>query len=420
MRARINSDLVAKLDGKPGDIRDTKLAGFFIRCRRSGTASFVVTLGRGRNVTLGRVGTMTAEQARIAAETVLSTVSRTALQALADDPALGLRGARARARGTLAGPRANRRATWREFLNETYAPWVLEHQKTGASTLQRLRVKFADFNDQRLGDITAFAIERWRAGRLRGGAGPATVQRDLAALQGALSRAREWRLIRQHPMDDVKPLKFDRMGRVRFLSADEESRLLAALAARDERRRQARAHANAWRRERGYPEMAELGVYTDHLTPVVLLALHTGLRRGELLGLTWRDVNVAGATLAVRAEDAKSGRARVVPLNRTATDVLRAWRPADVPGSALVFPGPAGDRMTSLKTAFAVVLGRAAIVGCRFHDLRHSFASKLVQAGIDLNVVRELLGHANLTMTLRYAHLRADDRAAAVAKLVSA
>jgi site-specific recombinase XerD len=76
--------------------------------------------------------------------------------------------------------------------------------------------------------------------------------------------------------------------------------------------------------------------------------------------------------------------------------------------------------MQDIKTAFLRVLKAAKITGFRFHDLRHSFASKLVQAGVDLNTTRELLGHAALTMTLRYSHLAPGHRRAAVDKLVSA
>ncbi len=150
----------------------------------------------------------------------------------------------------------------------------------------------------------------------------------------------------------------------------------------------------------------------------MLLALNSGLRRGELLALTWGDVDLVGARLTVRGATAKSGRTRYLPLNSDARDVLAAWNPREATAADLVFPGPTGARMTSLKTAWGKVATAAGLKAFTFHDLRHTFASKLVQAGVDLNTVRELLGHADIKMTLRYSHLAPEHRAAAVAKLV--
>jgi site-specific recombinase XerD len=84
----------------------------------------------------------------------------------------------------------------------------------------------------------------------------------------------------------------------------------------------------------------------------------------------------------------------------------------------LVFPGKNGERFIHIKKSWGGVIDRAEINGFRFHDLRHHFASKLVMAGVDLNTVRELLGHADIEMTLRYAHLAPEHKAKAVAKLV--
>jgi site-specific recombinase XerD len=88
--------------------------------------------------------------------------------------------------------------------------------------------------------------------------------------------------------------------------------------------------------------------------------------------------------------------------------------------SSYVFPGKQAERLTDIKTAWKQLLlgvSGGPIEGFRVHDLRHTFASKLVQAGVDLNTVRELLGHADIKMTLRYAHLAPEHRAAAVAKV---
>ena len=420
MRALIGPDLLRKLTPRNLDIRDLKLNGYVLRCRATGTHSYLVSLGRGRWTTIGRVGDISPETARLAAESLLSGVARDTLKILSEEPTLNLRDAKARARGEMRGPRGQRRATWKQFLDDHYAPWVAEHRKTGAETVARLQSRFEGFDDVRLADMSQFAIERWRSARLKAGVKPATVNRDFAALRAALTKAVEWRAIKTHPMSAVKASKVDTTGHVRYLSGDEETRLLAALTGRDDQRRTERERANQWRRARGYDELPAFSLYTDHLHPLVLLALHTGCRRGELFDLQWRDIDLVTARLTVRAETAKSGRARVVPMNADAVGAVRAWRPAGAEPTHYVFPADDGGRLEDIKTAFLKLVRDAGLKDFRFHDLRHSFASNLVAAGVDLNTVRERLGHADLKMTIRYAHLAPEHKAAAVAKLVRA
>lgn len=416
--ALIGPDLVRRLPRRNTDIRDTKLTGFGVRCRASGAHSYVVFLGRGHVRTIGRVGDLHPEAARTAAQALLGGLNKKVLALVADDPSMSRREAREQATREIR-QHASRRLTWRQYLEQHYGPWVVEQRKTGAETLARLRALFATFDDVPLSQITPYLIERWRTQRLKAGRSAATVNRDLAALRGALTQALRWRLggLRTHPMAEVRAAKVDPLERKRYLTPDEEARLLAALDARDDRRRRERASANEWRQARGYPLLPAYGRYTDHLAPLVRLALHTGCRRGELLSLRWADVDLANRTLAVRAAYAKSQVARTIPLNDIAVDVLRAWRPADARDDAYVFPGSDGGPLDDVKTAFRALLRSAKIRGFRFHDLRHTFASRLVQAGVDLNAVRELLGHADLKMTLRYSHLAPGHTAAAVAKL---
>ncbi|MEO7192647.1 MAG: tyrosine-type recombinase/integrase [Vicinamibacterales bacterium] len=421
MRALIGPDLLRKLPRKHQDIRDTKITGFAIRCRPTGSHSYVMSLGRGRWKTIGTVADMKPEDARSSAQALQGSVDKKTLALISDDVMLTRREARAQVSRDIQAS-TSQRLTWGAFVTDHYEPWVTQNRKTGGETVRRLRAAFADFADVPLRELAAFTIERWRTARLKAGVKPATVNRDLAALRGALSKALEWRRggLRTHPMTSVKAAKIDATGHVRFLDSDEESRLRTALTDRDERRRRERDHANEWRRERGYDALPTFGIYTDHLHPLVLLALHTGCRRGELFALRWADVDLVAARLTVRADGAKSGLARVIPLNTEAVTVLRTWRPTRVETSNLVFPGDDGNALVDVKTAWLRLMTDADIAGFRFHDCRHTFASKLVQAGVDLNTTRELLGHADLKMTLRYAHLAPEHKAAAVAKLVRA
>ena len=432
MHAAITQDVVDKLPRTALDIRDTKLKGFFIRCRPSGHHVYMVNVSRGRIVTLGRAGrsddgAMPLVTARAHAKKHQADVQTQASAARAADPVLTIGQARAQVRADLVAARAARATsdvTLRAYVTDTYGPWVTANQPTGDETTARLLATFAPLLDTPLAALSSFAIEKWRTARLTEDEVTAsTINRDLAVLRGALSRAVEWKFLIAHPMAAVKAAKTDPIGHVRYLSAAETARLVAALDARDTARRRARQRANRWRAVRKYALFAERGHYTDHLTPLVLVALNTGLRRGELFALLWGDVDLLGARLTVRAAvrgAAKSGVSRVLPLNPAALRVLRAWHPVNAPIDARVFPGKDGAPLDSIKKSWGALVAAAKINNFRFHDCRHDFASRLVMAGVDLNTVRELLGHADIKMTLRYAHLAPEHKAAAVAKLVHA
>lgn len=404
MRATIGTELLRHLPRRPTDIRDTKLVGFVLRVRPTGYHSYLISLGRGKWYTIGSIEVLKPDEARQQARAMLVD--------------------RDKGKDPLAERREARRAglTLSAFLKDHYEPWVLTHRKSGPKTLARLRGAFGEFGARSMGALTPWLIEKWRTARLKTGVEQATVNRDVTALKAALNRAVTWKLIPPHALQDVKPFLEDKIGRLRYLSDAEEKRLRKALATRDERRGVDRRRANAWRRGRGYREWPAYGTYTDTLTPIVLLALNTGLRFGELTGLEWRDIDVARALLTVRTIEGKSGRTRHVPLNVQAVRVLKAWRPRENAPSDYVFPGRDGARLQDIKTAWMPLLKPKAanIIGFRFHDLRHTFASRLVMAGVDLNTVRELLGHSDIKMTLRYAHLAPEHKAAAVAKLVRA
>jgi len=181
-----------------------------------------------------------------------------------------------------------------------------------------------------------------------------------------------------------------------------------------------RASCNEWRSGRGYELLSDLigCKYADHITPIVLLGLNTGLRKGELFDLDWSDVNLKTKTLTVQGKTSKSGETRYIPLNIDALNILKQWR-GQCKNNGYVFPAKDGKRLGTIQVPWENVIKDSEIKNFRFHDLRHSFASKLVMKGAPLNTVRELLGHGDLKTTLRYAHLASDHKADAVALLNS-
>ena len=231
-----------------------------------------------------------------------------------------------------------------------------------------------------------------------------------------------WGLLEANPIASVKLSRLDASRSPRFLSIDEVSWLRQALDDREERIRRERDSANAWRAERGYELLPDLraGAFADHLKPLVLISLQTGMRRGELFALTWHSVDLTARRITVHGATAKSGTTRHLPLNSEALAVLRGWRDQSSDKTGLVFPGKDGAAFNNVRRSWEGVLSAADIKRFRWHDLRHTFASKLVMAAVDLNTVRELLGHSDYKMTQRYAHLAPEHKAAAVARLVSA
>ncbi len=396
MRAIISANLLkssaAQFQDKPSDIRDTRLIGFILRVERN-VRTYFAQVGRGRRVRLGRVGELTPDEARERCQAVLGNVAQ------GRPPLHGIDGAE----GLTLG----------EFIADTYAPWAKAHRpRTAGGTLDRIALHFSGWYSRPLTAITMEDIERWRLKRINEGITPSTVRRDLDGLSSVLTRAGKLGKLSENVVRRVERPRIDRLPKVRYLDPAEEKRLRTALSERDEEMRNARESANKWRRERKHEPLPTLRHYGDHLTPAVLLSMNTGLRRGELLALRWTSVDLKGKQITIEGSTAKTAQTRHVPLNAEALEVLRKWH-EQAPASERVIPIDTG-----FKTAWAHLLERAHIEHFRWHDLRHHFASRLVQAGVPLNTVRELLGHASMAMTLRYAHLAPDQKQEAVDKLV--
>lgn len=392
----------AKATGKLYRLRDATVPGLLLRVSATGARTWAIVWGRGQERIFGEYPAVTLEGARETAKRLLAEIAT-------HGAPLAVIEAAKPAPLTLAS-----------FIREHYAPWAKSNQKAGDATIAAIEACFAELFDKPLATLSAFDLERFKSRRLKAGIKPATVNRDLARIRGALSRAVDWGMLAEHPMKTVKQAKGADDSRVRYLTAEEEKALRTALAEREKARRASRDRHNAWHSARGtagHAQWSDEG-FTDHLSPMVLVALNTGMRRGELLGLEWRSVNLPGKLLTITVGNAKSRKARHIPLNAEALDTLTRWKRQAAPDARLVFPSPkSGGRMDNINSSWEELCASAKLAGFRFHDLRHTFASRLVMAGIDLNTVRELLGHSDIRMTLRYAHLAPDKLAEAVARL---
>ena len=379
---------------KPFTVPDLRLPGFILRVQPSGTRSYYARWGRSGIQVIGRVGALTPDEARERCQKILGNV--------------------AHGRPPLEGLDGTSGLTLGQFVEDSYSPWLKAHRPKGsADTLAKLKRSFGTWYNRPLTGITVEDIDRWRTKRLGDGASPATVTRNMMALSGVLARAAKLGKISDNPAHRVERTRIDRTPKVRYLNAGEERRLRAALDERDREMQVALESWNRSRHERKQPPLPPLPHFGDHLTPAVLVSINTGMRRGELLALRWSNVDLKGKQITIEGSTAKSQQTRHIPLNDEATEVLRKWKEQT----------SHGDRVfqidTGFKTAWGALMERAKIEKFRWHDLRHHFASRLVQAGVPLNTVRELLGHSSMAMTLRYAHLAPDQKREAVAKLVA-
>ena len=406
----LNNSVVSKLIPRQEyyDVWDVKITGLHVRVSPTGKKVYRCRYARNKNCTFGKIDLFTVAEAR-----------EKALSILAD----AVQGKFPMTSGQKK--KSGRVTTLKDFLDNEYKPWMLANRKTGKKTLKLIEFYFSNFLNRNLDDIKLLDIERWRTKKLEQGLKPSTVNRELGRLQAALSKAVEWEYLTFHPLKKMKPLSVDVLGRVRYLTDKEESNLRKALLNRDKQIKSRRMQANTWRRERNYDLLSSLGSckYGDYLTPMVLLTLNTGLRLGEIFNLRWDKVDFVKQIITIVGRKSKTHKTLYVPLNKEATQILRDWRQQSA-DDGLVFPGKEGKPLTDISKSWKGVLKKAkesekgkGIEDFHWHDLRHHFASKLVMSGADLNSVRELLGHSNLDMTLRYAHLAPEHKAKIVALL---
>ena len=388
---------------KPYSVTDTELPGFVVRVMTSGSLSYGLVYrckddGRRVRYTIGSTRKWTAAQARDEAKRVIGVVNA------GGDPMADKREAR-----------ADRASTLGEFLEGSYTEWAMANRKAGKNTVRRLKTSFRGLLGKKLDKVTAWDIEKWRSRRVKESAKKTTGNRDIACLKAAMGKAVEWGLLLENPLSSVKLAKTDRSARPRTLTDDEETRMWTALHAREERLRRGRDSHNLWLRERGLSELRDLRKvqFADHLRPMLTVVLHTGLRRGEAFSLEWRDVDLDDGWLTVRGEISKSAQTRKLPLNGTAWEVLRAWH-AQQDGDGLVFPSPqTGQRFDNITKAWRAIMKESNIEALTLHMLRHTFASRTLAGGADIETVRRLLGHRDIATTSIYLHGSQDrDRAA--------
>ena len=249
---------------------------------------------------------------------------------------------------------------------------VLKAPKSYLRDRQALNHLLPLFGETVLAGITPKLLAGYKTQRRIEKAAPATINKELQLVRHAFNIAlREWEWCRENPMHRVS-MEPVRNEVDRWLTANEEEHLLAS--------------SSPWLRE------------------MIGFALHTGMRQGEILNLQWQDVDFVRGVLLVM--QSKNGTRRTIPLNTTVYELLAAKQTTMGPLRGPVFTTPLGNELQVryLAREFCEARNRAGIPDFRFHDMRHTFATRLVQRGVDLYKVQRLLGHKTSVMTQRYAH----------------
>lgn len=230
--------------------------------------------------------------------------------------------------------------------------------------------------DVHLGLITRALIEEWIDFRLDTGLEPGTVNRDLSRFRAVLRWAEREGWLGVNPINQVRQLE-ESEGRIRWLADPEEARL--------------KAHCPEW------------------LWRMIRFALLTGFRQGEQLSLRWDQIH--GGLIWLTPGQTKGKRGREFPIEGPLAAVLQAQRQAPNASEVWVFPNMSGANRWNQYNLFkqwSAVRAEAQLLDFRWHDLRHTFVSRLVQSGAKLEVVQELAGHENFQTTLRYRHFHPD------------
>ena len=393
MKVKLTQTMIASIPipEKRTDYRDSAVQGLTLRVEPSGRKSWYLDYkfdGRRRWWFIGRAAYISLSDARREAHAFLGILAK------GKDP--------------LAVPEPE--LTCGLLREKYYAPWVIENRKSGGETVKGLKRYFSRFDERSAASLTVGDMELWRremreTRKLKA----ATLNRAATYLTAMLNWAVKRKLISANPLEELDHLKeTDSKKSWRFLSKEEIAVLKEALRARD-------AAVRAGAVPCIYAEPMG-GAFADPLEPMVLVSLNTGVRWGTLVSLRWRNVDLAHGTLYIDADSTKAEAAQTLPLNSSAMDVLKKWREEapDAAPAALVFPAPMGGMFYNVNKAWYRLLADSDLGHLRWHDLRHTFASQLVFAGIPLITVRVLLGHKNIKTTLRYAHLAPQGLRAAV------
>ena len=264
--------------------------------------------------------------------------------------------------------------TLQEF-STNYLTYIkdVKQNRSSRRTRQALDHFILVFGIKKLSEISPEDIDTYKKRRLNGEAKPATINRELAVIKHLFNLARKWhRFFGDNPISQSGLLEVHNLVE-RILTPEEEKRLLNASP--------------------------------KYLQDIILVALNTGMRQAEILGLRWEWIDLDNNLITLPQTNTKAKKTRRIPISTVLRKLLLELKLRSG-GSEFVFPGSKGldSHLTWLKHSFKTACKKAGIENLRFHDLRHTTATRLVESGVPLHAVAKLLGHSTVKVTERYSH----------------
>lgn len=348
---------------------DADLPGLYIEVRNShpGHGTYYLrykdATGKTCHQKLGRSTELTLADARKKAKTLKAEI------ALGADP-----------RGAVKAQKAV--ITYAEFFADHYLPYVKPRKRSWKRDEELYRLRIHDvFGSKRLNEITRQQIQTFHSSLLDQDLAPASCDHHIKLLRQSLNLAITWDMLEKNPAGGIKLFNVDNKVE-HYLDAEELQRLLAVLRAND----------------------------PPNVCAVALFLLSTGSRLNEALQATWSQIDRQNRVWRIPASNSKSKRIRSVPLNDSALDVLDSLellstRDALTKSDYLFINRLTGKPLTTVHKVWSRLRAKAGLPHLRIHDLRHQYASFLVNSGRTLYEVQLILGHSDSKVTARYAHL---------------
>ncbi len=273
---------------------------------------------------------------------------------------------------------------FREFAKTYLDDYIRVTRRNFNSDVSRLKKLTEHFKDVELREITPMMIEQFKKSRLKAGNAKSTCNRYLALMKKMFNMAIEEGYLEENAVSKVKLYSEHDNLRERILTEKEQERLIRSCS--------------------------------EAIRPIVVVALNSGMRIGEILSLRWNQIDFASNR--IRVEKTKSDRVRFVPINSVLREELECLRSKNGHEPYLFFNAQTQKPILRMDKSFKSACRRAEIEGLRFHDLRHTFASRLIEKGADIETVKELLGHYSIITTQRYTH-SGDERKRKAVELLS-
>jgi len=345
------------------DYFDTDLPGFMLEVRSTGKCTFYQRYrdkyGRLKQVRIGPTDSISLEEARHKAKQIRSQIL------MGFDP-----------RGELEKNRNT--PTFKEFVQEQYIPYVQLHKRSWEQDQKMLELRVLPlWGSKKISEITREDVQQFQSTFLRSGCKPATANRYMALVKYVFNLAEQWEVIEKTPARYISKLE-DNNQKERYLSPEETERLMVEL--------------KKCKREA--------------VADIIEFLILTGARKSEVVNLPWQELDLDKGFWTMPPERNKGKVRKVIPLSRGALKILENRRHN---GSKYVFPNPkTGRPIKYFHHVWNRIRTNAGVPDLRIHDLRHNYASLLINSGRSLYEVQKLLGHSNIATTQRYAHLTQD------------